>query len=120
MWKSIALTTAALVLVLLGPGSQPARADLRAEFQKGCESGHGSYVENVGNVQCNTSGGTTITCDYKITHCSVSAQATYTKIITESGGALQEYLNGKSKVDVPRGWTLVKSKTVESRQQSVK
>jgi hypothetical protein len=108
MWKSLALTTAALVVMVIGPGSQSARADLRSEFQKGCQEGHGSYVENVDNVQCNTSGGTTITCDYKITHCTASAQVSYTKPISETRGALQEYLSGKSKIDPPHGWNIVR------------
>jgi hypothetical protein len=117
MRKPFALFTAVLVMILAGSGSQPARADAKSEFQKGCESGHGSYVENQENVQCNTSGGVTITCDYKITHCAVSAQAIYTKPIQTTAKALQEYLTGKARIDAPHGWKLVKTENAKANAQ---
>ena len=41
MRKSAVPATAALVMILVGAGSQPALADAKAEFKKGCEAGHG-------------------------------------------------------------------------------
>jgi hypothetical protein len=66
------------VLALAGGvflGVQCAYADAKDEFKKGCESGTppNSFVENVDNVQCNTTSGTVITCDKAITHCTASA-----------------------------------------------
>jgi hypothetical protein len=111
MRKSLVLTAAALVMILLGSGSQPARADAKSEFQKGCEAGHGSYVENAENVQCNTSSGTTITCDYKITHCTASLQVIHIRPIPETAGALQEYLAGKARITAPHGWKIIKTQS---------
>jgi hypothetical protein len=113
MMKSIALTTATLVVMLVGPGLKPARADLKDEFQKGCESGHGSFVENVGNVQCNTSGGLTITCDKKITSCTLSAQVIPIKPTTNIGGAFQGYFTGKVKIAPPSGWQIAETRVVK-------
>ena len=65
-----------------------------SEFKKGCEGTgpgpHNSYVENADDVQCNTTSGTTITCDKKITHCTASAQVTYIKPIRATAGVLSE------------------------------
>jgi hypothetical protein len=113
MLKSIALTTATLVVILVGPGLKLARADAQAEFQKGCESGHGSFVENVGNVQCNTSGGLTITCDKKITSCTVSAQVVPIKPTTNIVGAFQGYFTGKVTIAPPSGWKIAETHVVK-------
>jgi hypothetical protein len=109
MRKPVAITAAALVVILLGSASQPAHADAKSEFQKGCEAGGGSYVENVDNVQCNTPSFTKITCDYKITHCTASAQVVHSRPIPASAGTLQEYMTGKSKIIAPHGWKIVKT-----------
>ena len=101
MRKSVVLKTAALVMILAGFGSQPARADRKADFKKGGEEGHGSYVETVDNVKCNTSGGTTITCDYQITSCTASAQAIHIKHIPATAGVLQNYMTGKARLKFP-------------------
>jgi hypothetical protein len=74
MRSSIVLIAGALA-IFAGPLAQPAHADSKDEFKKGCESSRppGSFVENVDNVQCNTSGGTTITCDKSIKQCGVAS-----------------------------------------------
>jgi hypothetical protein len=100
MQKSAILPASALLLVCAT--AQPALADAKDEFQKGCESGHGSFVENVDNVQCNTSGGLTITCDKSITKCSVSAQII--KPIRSTLGTLKAYMTRA--VRIP-GWRVV-------------
>ena len=114
MRNSVALTTVALAMILVGPGSQLAHADAASEFKKGCEGTgpgpHNSYVENADNVQCNTLSGTTITCDKKITHCSASAEVTHTEPIRTTAGALQKYMTGKDKIAPPHGWTILKTK----------
>ena len=63
---------AGTLAILTSASTQPAHADIRSDFKDGCASGHGSYVENVDNVQCKTSGSLTITCDKAITHCNAS------------------------------------------------
>ena len=113
MMKSTALAIGTLVLILVGPGSKPAHADAQAEFQKGCESGHGSFVENVGNVQCNTSGGLTITCDKQITHCSVSAEVVPIRPTTGTVGAFQGYFTGKVSIAPPSGWKIAETRIVK-------
>lgn len=80
MRKSVILIAGALVMILAGVDAQPARADAKSNFKQGCESGHGSYVENAENVQCNTSSGTTITCDYNITKCNASRKGKVTTV----------------------------------------
>jgi hypothetical protein len=80
MRKSVMLIVGATVMILAGAAAQPARADAKSNFKQGCESGHGSYVENAENVQCNSSGGTTITCDYNITKCTASRKGKVTTI----------------------------------------
>ena len=65
-------TTAALTFILASGFSQTALADPKDEFKKGCEAGHGSYGEDVHGVFCNSSDGTHIACDQKITACTVS------------------------------------------------
>jgi hypothetical protein len=76
MRSSIVLIAGAPVF-LAGAATTPAHGDSKHDFNKGCESGRppGSFVENAENVQCNTSGGTTITCDKSIKKCGVAAQA---------------------------------------------
>lgn len=101
MMKSQTIAMGTLMLLLVGLGSRPAYADSKDEFKGGCESGHGSFVENVDNVQCNTSGGLTITCDKEITSCSVSSVVVPTKRGTTIVGALQGYFTGKLKVELP-------------------
>ena len=72
MRSSIKLTAGVLAILA---GATAAHADSKDEFKKGCQSGNppGSFVENVDNVQCNTSGGVTITCDKGITRCGVAS-----------------------------------------------
>ena len=72
MRSSIMLITGA---ILAGAITQPAHADSKDEFKKGCESSRppGSFVENVDNVQCNTSAGVMITCDKSIKQCGVAS-----------------------------------------------
>lgn len=74
MRSSIVLIAGALTIIA-GTTAQPAHADSKDEFKKGCESSRppGSFVENVDNVQCNTSGGVTITCNKAITQCGVAS-----------------------------------------------
>jgi len=112
MRKSVILTTAALIMMLVG-GSQPARADAKSEFQKGCESGHGSFVETVDVVRCNTSSGTVIECDKNITGCTASAQVIQVKHISPTTRALQMYFTGKTRIAAPHGWKVVKKQSAD-------
>ena len=117
MRKSMVLTAMALALILVGTGSQLAHADAASEFKKGCEGTgpcpHNSYVENADNVQCNTTSGTTITCDKKITHCTASAQVTYIKPIRAKAGVFQKYMTGRDKIAAPQGWTIRKTRSAD-------
>ncbi len=101
---NVVIVAKALVMVLVCATAQPALADAKDEFKKGCESGTrpGSFVENVDNVQCNTSGGTTITCDKGITHCSVSAEIV--KPFKPTKANLNEYMTRTPRVS---GWKVV-------------
>jgi hypothetical protein len=65
------LITGTLAVVITA-SIHPAHADIRSDFKDGCGSGHGSYVENVDNVQCKTSRSVTITCDKAIKHCNAT------------------------------------------------
>jgi hypothetical protein len=67
------LAAAALSLTFASTLSQPAHADAKDNFKQGCESGHGSYGEDVNGVFCNSSGGVHIACDKNITHCTASS-----------------------------------------------
>ena len=113
MQKLASVPIGTLVMLFMCAAAQPLLADAKDSFKQGCESGHGSYVENVDNVQCNTSGGTTITCDYKITKCSVSAQIV--KPFEPTKAALKGYMTRD--VAVP-GWHVIpmRSKSSELHQ----
>ena len=51
----------------------------KSQFKKGCESGGGSYVENVGDsFQCNLKSGATIKCNDTKTPCTYTAQISHT------------------------------------------
>jgi hypothetical protein len=71
---SVIIAAAATAIVFSASISAPARADAKGEFQKGCESGGGSYGETVDGVFCNSSGGVHIACDNSITHCTASSE----------------------------------------------
>ena len=91
-------------MLLVGATARTVFADAKGEFKKGCESGTrpGSFVENADNVQCNTSGGTTITCDKSITKCTVSAQIT--KPFKPTKANFDKYMQGDLRVT---GWSVV-------------
>jgi hypothetical protein len=63
---------AGILAILTSVSTKPAHADIRSDFKNGCASGHGSYVQNVDNVQCKTSRSVTITCDKAIKHCNAT------------------------------------------------
>ncbi len=63
---------AGTLAILTSASIRPAYADIRSDFKDGCASGHGTYVENVDNVQCKTSRSVTITCDKAIKHCNAT------------------------------------------------
>lgn len=108
MKQSAILTMGAFATIVACTISQPAlAADAKEEFKKGCESGHGSFVENVDNVQCNTSGGTTITCDKAITKCNVAALIV--KPIRPTKGTLTAYMTRGVRI---AGWKVVERGTV--------
>jgi hypothetical protein len=93
MRSSIVLIAGALA-ILAGATTTPAHADSKDDFKKGCESGRtpGSFVENAENVQCNTRGGTTITCDKSIKKCGVAAPEPCTPAISHRLGSSGEIL----------------------------
>jgi hypothetical protein len=70
---SVIVAAAATAIVFSASISAPARADAKGEFQKGCESGGGSYGEDVNGVFCNSSGGMHIACNESITHCTATS-----------------------------------------------
>jgi hypothetical protein len=102
MQNSVIVMARALVIMLMFVTAKPLLAEAKDSFKKGCEEGHGSYVEEVDNVKCNTSGGLTITCDYKITHCAVSAQVV--KTIKPTMDNLKANMTRKLQFT---GWTVV-------------
>lgn len=95
MRKSVMLSLGAMVVIIASAASQPARADAKDEFKKGCTSGGGSYGEDVNGVFCNSSGGVHIACDDKITKCTASS-GVGVKPISPKLSNLRAIMNGKT------------------------
>ena len=57
----------------------------KAAFKKGCEEGHGSYVENAdGSFQCNMRLGGTVKCQDTKSQCTYTAQiSTSTSVVVK-------------------------------------
>jgi hypothetical protein len=71
--------------------AQPAWADTRSDFEKGCKDSGGTFTENAENIMCSATGRTTITCNKAATSCTAGKQSGTVRPVRPTTGTFHGY-----------------------------